>query len=82
VEKVHIVLVVQVLLMQEQVDLEVVDKVIQHLNQVRLEPQEILLLQVLLKEIPVVTELKLLLLLIVVPQLKQVLAEAVLVQQE
>jgi hypothetical protein len=68
--------------MQEQVDLEVVDKVIQHLNQVRLEPQEILLLQVLLKEIPVVTELKLLLLLIVVPQLKQVLAEAVLVQQE
>ena len=78
----HIVLVVQVLLMQEQVDLEVVDKVIQHLNQVRLEPQETLLLQLLLKEIPVVTELKLLLLLIVVPQLKQVLAEAVLVQQE
>tara|TARA_R110000772_G_scaffold7737_1_gene26066 strand:- start:234 stop:476 length:243 start_codon:yes stop_codon:yes gene_type:complete len=71
-----------VLLMQEQVDLEVVDKVIQQLVSAILEPQETLHQQVLLKEIQVETELQLLLLLIVVQQLKQVLAEAVLVQQE
>jgi|TARA_R110002110_G_scaffold513_1_gene1989 hypothetical protein len=70
------------LLMQEQVDLEVVDKVIQHLNQVRLEPQETLHQQVLLKEILVVTELKLLLLLIAVQMLKPLVEVVVLVQQE